>query len=58
MSIKQSFHKGDVPVHMWTQDVEHTALEQLLNVSRLPIVHPLWLPCPMCTSVWARPWAR
>jgi tRNA-splicing ligase RtcB len=40
MSIKQSFHKGKVPVHLWTRDVEHTALEQLLNVSRLPIVHP------------------
>ena len=40
MSIKQSFHKGKVPVHLWTEDVEHTALEQLLNVSRLPIVHP------------------
>jgi len=40
MSIKQSYHKGKVPVHLWTQDVEHTALEQLINVSRLPIVYP------------------
>ena len=40
MSIKQSFHKGKVQVHLWTEDVEHSALEQLLNVSRLPIVHP------------------
>jgi tRNA-splicing ligase RtcB len=40
MSIKQSSHEGKVPVHLWTEDVEQTALEQLLNVSRLPIVHP------------------
>lgn len=40
MPIQQSFTKGQVPVHIWTEAVEHEAIEQLINVSRLPIVHP------------------
>jgi len=40
MPIKQSYRKGKVPVHVWTQDIESSAIDQLINVSRLEIVHP------------------
>jgi tRNA-splicing ligase RtcB len=40
MPIKQSLHKGLVPVHIYTDDIAHDALQQLLNVASLPIVHP------------------
>jgi len=40
MTIQLSLNKGRVPVHVWTEAVEHQAIEQLLNVSRLPIVQP------------------
>ncbi len=39
MSIKMEFNKGRVPVKVWTADIEHEAIEQLINVSKLPIVH-------------------
>ncbi len=39
MSIKQTINTGRVPVKIWTDDVEHEALQQLINVSQLPIVH-------------------
>jgi tRNA-splicing ligase RtcB len=31
--------KGRVPVKVWTQDIEPEAIQQLVNVSQLPIVH-------------------
>lgn len=40
MPIKQSLHKGLVPVHIFTDDIDHSALQQLLNIANLPIVHP------------------
>ncbi len=40
MSIKLTFDKGKVPVYVWTEAVEHEAIDQLIGVSRLPIVHP------------------
>jgi tRNA-splicing ligase RtcB len=40
MTIKLSLSKGKVPVHIWTEEVEHQAMDQLVNVSRLPIVYP------------------
>jgi tRNA-splicing ligase RtcB len=39
MSIKKTIEKGRVPVKIWTEDIEHEALQQLINVSTLPIVH-------------------
>jgi tRNA-splicing ligase RtcB (3'-phosphate/5'-hydroxy nucleic acid ligase) len=39
MTIKKIIEKGRVPVKVWTADVEHEALQQLINVSTLPIVH-------------------
>jgi tRNA-splicing ligase RtcB (3'-phosphate/5'-hydroxy nucleic acid ligase) len=40
MPIQQTLHKGRVPVHIYTDDIEPAALQQLLNIAQLPIVHP------------------
>jgi tRNA-splicing ligase RtcB (3'-phosphate/5'-hydroxy nucleic acid ligase) len=40
MPIVQTLHKGLVPVHIYTDDIDHSALQQLLNIAHLPIVHP------------------
>jgi len=40
MPIVQSLHKGLVPVHIYTDDIDHSAIQQLLNISSLPIVYP------------------
>lgn len=37
--IKMTLNKGRVPVHVWTEDVDSRALEQLSRVAELPIVH-------------------
>ena len=39
MSIKLELNKGRVPVKVWTTDIEPEAMQQLINVSKLPIVH-------------------
>jgi len=39
MGIQITLNKGRVPVKVWTQDIEHEAIQQLINVSQLPIVH-------------------
>ena len=39
MSIKLELNKGRVPVKVWTTDIEPEAIQQLINVSKLPIVH-------------------
>ena len=38
MPIRKTIDDGGVAVHVWTDDVEGQALQQLLNVSRLPFV--------------------
>ena len=40
MPIAQTLHKGRVPVHIYTDDIDHAALQQLLNIASLTIVHP------------------
>jgi tRNA-splicing ligase RtcB (3'-phosphate/5'-hydroxy nucleic acid ligase) len=40
MPIVQTLHKGRVPVHVYTDDIDHAALQQLLNIANLPVVHP------------------
>jgi len=40
MPIKQTYNKGQVPVHVWTEQIESSAIDQLVNVSKLEIVHP------------------
>jgi len=39
MSVQIILDKGRVPVKIWTADIEHEALQQLLNIAQLPIVH-------------------
>ena len=39
MTIKQTVDKGRVPVKIWTDDIEPEALQQLVNLSQLPIIH-------------------
>lgn len=38
MPIQMTLNKGRVPVKVFTKDIDHDALQQLLNVSQLPIV--------------------
>ena len=38
MGIQIELNKGRVPVKIWTRDVEHDAIQQLLNVASLPVV--------------------
>ena len=39
MPVKLQLEQGRVPVKLYTEDVEPDALQQLVNVSKLPIVH-------------------
>ena len=39
MAIKRTFNKGAVPVHVWTDDIAPQAIDQLVNVSKLPFIH-------------------
>src|SRR5687767_6020815 len=39
MPVQLVLNKGRVPVKVFTQDIEHDAIQQLVNVSQLPIVH-------------------
>lgn len=39
MGIQIELNKGRVPVKIWTRDIEQEALQQLLNIAQLPIVH-------------------
>lgn len=39
MPIQQTLRKGLVPVHLYTQQVESQALDQLSQISQLPIIH-------------------
>ena len=39
MGIELQLNKSRVPVKVWTRDIDAEALQQLLNVASLPIVH-------------------
>jgi tRNA-splicing ligase RtcB len=39
MPIKRTFNKGEVPVHVWTDEIESAAIDQLVDVSRMPFIH-------------------
>ena len=42
MSIFMTLNKGRVPIKIWTPDIEPHALQQLVNLSQLPILtHPI-----------------
>lgn len=38
--MKQVIHEeGDRPIHIWTQDIDDGALQQLKNIAKLPFIH-------------------
>ncbi|MBT4837269.1 MAG: RtcB family protein [Methylococcales bacterium] len=39
MSIKKILNKGKVPVKIFTDDIDHMAMQQLINISQLPFIH-------------------
>ena len=39
MPIKKIMTKGKVPVKIYTEDIEHDAVQQLYNISQLPFIH-------------------
>lgn len=39
MPIKRVMNKGKVPVKIFTDDVEHQAMQQLSNIAQLPFIH-------------------
>src|SRR5688572_16835311 len=39
MPVQIVLNKGRVPVKVFTKDIEHDAIQQLVNVAQLPIVH-------------------
>ncbi|HEX2198526.1 MAG TPA: RtcB family protein [Burkholderiales bacterium] len=39
MPVRQEITEGRVPVKVYTRDIEAAARQQLINISRLPIVH-------------------
>ena len=39
MGIQLELNKSRAPVKIWTRDIEADAMQQLLNVASLPIVH-------------------
>lgn len=39
MPVYKEIDKGNVPVKIWTDDIEYAAFEQLIGISKLPIVH-------------------
>ena len=42
MAIYMTLNKGRVPVKVWTRELEYEALQQLINLSQLPIIpHPI-----------------
>jgi tRNA-splicing ligase RtcB len=42
MAIQWTLNKGRAPIKIWTRDVEPDALQQLVNLSQLPVIaHPI-----------------
>jgi len=39
MPILQTINKGRVPVKIFTNDIEHSAYEQLISMSKMPFIH-------------------
>lgn len=39
MPIQRLITKGKVPVKIYTDDIEHQAMQQLCNIAQLPIIH-------------------
>lgn len=39
MPVKMTINKGKVPVKVFTNDIDHLAIQQLQNISQLPFIH-------------------
>jgi len=39
MPVLQTINKGRVPVKVFTNDIEHSAYEQLISMSKMPFIH-------------------
>lgn len=39
MPIQKQINKGKVPVKIYTDEIEHDALQQLINIAQLPFIH-------------------
>ncbi len=39
MSIQKTINKSKVPVHIWTEEIDSQAMNQLSNIASLPFVH-------------------
>ncbi|MGF1526210.1 MAG: RtcB family protein [Candidatus Competibacterales bacterium] len=39
MPIQRTLHKGSVPVEIYTDDIDHRAIDQLVKLSQLPFLH-------------------
>ncbi len=39
MPIQMTLNKGKVPVKIYTDDIDHRAIEQLANIAQLPFIH-------------------
>ena len=39
MPIQKMLNKGKVPVKIFTNDIDHMAMQQLVNISQLPFIH-------------------
>jgi len=53
MPVRQEIAEGLVPVKVYTRDLEPSARQQLVSLSRLPIVHHHVAAMPTSTSVSA-----
>ncbi len=39
MASRMTINKSKIPVHVWTEEIESQAIDQLVNVASLPFVH-------------------
>ncbi len=39
MPVQSTIRKGRVPVKVYTDEIDHAAIQQLINMARLPVVH-------------------
>ena len=40
MTVKRTIEHTPVPVHIWTEEVTHDAVQQLEHIAHLPFVYP------------------
>lgn len=48
MPIQKIISKGKVPIKIYTDEIDHGAMQQLYNMAQLPFIHSHTQPCQMC----------